>query len=43
MAKLYPIFREINLEMDEINAYWDKEDAKEARRRAKREAKNAQN
>ena len=43
MAKLYPIFREINLEMDEINAYWDKEDAKEARRRAKREVKNAQN
>lgn len=43
MALLYPIFREINIEMDEINAYWDKVELKEARRKAKMEAKNAQN
>lgn len=43
MALLYPIFREINIEMDEINTYWETERIKEARRQAKREAKNAQN
>lgn len=43
MAVLYPIFREINIEMDEINAYWDKVELKEARRKAKREVKDAQN
>jgi hypothetical protein len=43
MALLYPIFREINIEMNEIKTYWDREEMKEARRKAKREAKNAQN
>ncbi len=37
MEKLYPIFREINIEMDEINTAWHREELKRARREAKLE------
>ena len=43
MAALYPIFREINIEMNEINAYWDRQEIKEARRMAKKEKTSEKN
>lgn len=41
MARLYPIFREINIEMDEIDKHWRKmeiKDKKRAERKAKKKA-----
>ena len=35
MVLLYPIFREINIEMDEINVYWEKERRKTSNGRTK--------
>ena len=39
MAALYPVFREINVEQDEIKVYWDDFERKDARRQERKALK----